>query len=74
MFVRNAQITKQLKTTNDLIEALEYEQAKSNENRDKLKLDKIQSLFLGKLQFKRHFSSFISHYLLSNCIWRLDEI
>ncbi len=46
-FLRNAQITKQLTSTNDVIEALEYEQAKSNENRVKLKLDPIQSLFLG---------------------------
>ena len=44
-------MTKQLKSTNDVIEALKWEQEKSNEIRRSNKLDKIQTIFLGNLLF-----------------------
>jgi hypothetical protein len=46
-FLKNAHITKQLKSTRDVIEALEIEQMKSNETRKDLGLEKIQTKFLG---------------------------
>lgn len=46
-FLRNAEITKQLKSTKDVIDALNIEQEKSNQTRKSSKLDIIQSLFLG---------------------------
>ena len=49
VFLKNAQYTKQLTCTQDVIEALEIEQAKSNVNRDKLCLKPIKSIFLGKI-------------------------
>jgi hypothetical protein len=52
--LRNAEITKQLKSTKDVIDALNIEQNNSNELRKSSKLDIIQSLFLG-MHFKKHF-------------------
>ncbi len=46
-FLLNAEITKQLKSTKDVIDALNIEQEKSNQLRKSSKLDIIQSLFLG---------------------------
>ena len=51
VFLKNAEMTKQLKSTNDVIIALKHEQEKSNEIRLSNKLDKIQSIFLGNLFF-----------------------
>ena len=51
VFLKNAEMTKQLKSTNDVIEAIKWEQEKSNEIRRSNKLDKIQTIFLGNLLF-----------------------
>ena len=53
-FLLNAEITKQLKSTKDVIDALNIEQNNSNELRKSSNLDIIQSLFLG-MHFKKHF-------------------
>ena len=46
-FLKNAQITKQLKSTQDVIDALNVEQEKSNCFRKNSGLDPVKTIFLG---------------------------
>jgi hypothetical protein len=41
-------MTNQLKTTQDVIDSLQKEQEKSNKQREKMGLERIRSIFLGR--------------------------
>jgi hypothetical protein len=44
-------MTNQLKTTQEVIESLQIEQEKSNKQREKMGLERIRSIFLGRKFF-----------------------
>jgi hypothetical protein len=47
-FLKNAQITKKLSSTQEIIDALNKEQSNSNKRRENLRLPKIKTYFFGK--------------------------